>query len=136
MTSMFLYWIIKLSSIKSLFSCLCGLFGTFSIIGFIVFIISKCYHGSYDIKTNELYGKEAHNSKMIKDMFLLIFKVSSILWVVSLLINTFLPSTEEMAVIYVIPKIVNNESIQQIPEKLLNLANSWLNEITPEKLLK
>lgn len=48
-------------------------------------------------------------------------------------VGILLPSTKQMAAILVVPKIVNNEQVQQIPEKLLGLGLSWLEELKPEK---
>lgn len=46
---------------------------------------------------------------------------------------TFIPTTKQLAAIMVVPKIANNEQVQQIPEKILNLGLEWLNELKPEK---
>lgn len=43
-------------------------------------------------------------------------------------VGKILPTTKQMAAIIVIPKIINNEKIQQIPEKFLDLGNSYLDE--------
>jgi hypothetical protein len=48
-------------------------------------------------------------------------------------IATFIPSTKQMAAIIVVPKIINNEKVQQLPEELLNLGIDWLEELKPEK---
>lgn len=50
-----------------------------------------------------------------------------------LLLACFIPSTKTIAAMYVLPKIVNNEQIQQIPSKLLDLSNEWLEELRPKK---
>lgn len=39
---------------------------------------------------------------------------------------TFLPSTKQMATIYVVPAIANNEKIQQIGGKTLDISNQLL----------
>ncbi len=43
------------------------------------------------------------------------------------------PSTKQMAAIYVIPPIVNNEQVQEIPQKILDLGMSWMEELGPEE---
>lgn len=45
----------------------------------------------------------------------------------------FIPSTKQMAAIIVVPKIVNNEKVQQLPEELLNFGMEWLEELKPKK---
>ena len=49
-------------------------------------------------------------------------------FILSLMVAVFIPSTKEYVAIYLIPKIVNNEQVQQIPEKAMNILNSKLNE--------
>jgi len=39
-----------------------------------------------------------------------------------------IPNTKQAAIIYCLPKIVNNEHIQKIPDKLLSLSDAWLDE--------
>ena len=46
---------------------------------------------------------------------------------------TFLPSTKQMATIYVVPAIANNEKIQQIGGKTLDISNQLL-DLTKEYL--
>lgn len=43
------------------------------------------------------------------------------------------PTTKQFSVILVTPKIINNEQVQQIPEKIIKLADSWLEELEPKK---
>lgn len=43
------------------------------------------------------------------------------------------PTTKEYAAIKVIPVIVNNEKSQELPGKLLNLADEWIDELKPKK---
>jgi magnesium-transporting ATPase (P-type) len=49
------------------------------------------------------------------------------------LLGTFIPTTKQMAAIIVVPKIVNNEQVQQMPDKVLNLGLEWLEELKPNK---
>jgi hypothetical protein len=49
-------------------------------------------------------------------------------FILSLMVAVFIPSTKEYVAIYLIPKIVNNEQVQQIPEKAMTILNSKLNE--------
>lgn len=45
----------------------------------------------------------------------------------------FIPSTKEMAAILVIPKLVNNEKAQRIPDKILDLCTQWLDSKIAKK---
>jgi hypothetical protein len=55
---------------------------------------------------------------------------------VFLMVGIMFPTTNQMATIIVAPKIINNEQIQQIPEKLLELGNKqidkWINGLTTD----
>lgn len=50
-----------------------------------------------------------------------------------MLFGSFLPSSKEMAAILVVPKIVNNQKVQAIPSKILDLANAWLDALKPKE---
>jgi len=43
------------------------------------------------------------------------------------------PTTKEMCAIKVIPVIVNNEQVQELPDKVLELANEWIDELKPDR---
>jgi hypothetical protein len=47
------------------------------------------------------------------------------------------PNTKEFAAIYLIPKIVNNEQVQQVPDKALNILSmkldEWINDLNPKE---
>lgn len=53
--------------------------------------------------------------------------------VASLTFCSLIPSTKDMAAIYFLPKIANNEQVQQVPDKALHLFNAkldeWINDI-------
>jgi hypothetical protein len=55
--------------------------------------------------------------------------------VVQLIIG-LLPTTREMAIIYVVPKVLENPAVCGIPNKLLTLSNEWLEELRPGKVKK
>ncbi len=43
----------------------------------------------------------------------------------------FVPTTKEMCAIKIVPVIVNNAEVQELPKKALELANSWLDDMKP-----
>lgn len=59
--------------------------------------------------------------------------VCIILFFVSLLPAALLPTTEQACVIYVLPKIANNEHVQEIPNNISKLVNEklaeWIDDI-------
>lgn len=44
-----------------------------------------------------------------------------------------MPDTKEMCAIKVIPLVVNQEDIQEIPANIADLANEWIEELKPNK---
>lgn len=55
----------------------------------------------------------------------------------SLVILSFIPSTKEAVAIYMIPKIVNNEQVQKLPDNAMKFLNEkfegWLNDMAGKK---
>ena len=49
--------------------------------------------------------------------------------IVSLLISIAIPTTKDAAIIYVLPKIVNNEDVQKLPSEIVQLARKKLAEL-------
>lgn len=52
----------------------------------------------------------------------------AIMWAVTCLV----PSQKEIAAIYIIPKVINNEDISKLPSNLAELANEWIKELKPK----
>ena len=48
--------------------------------------------------------------------------------------NALLPSTKEMAVLLIAPRIINNAQVQELPQRVLTLATEWMEELRPAKL--
>jgi len=48
-------------------------------------------------------------------------------------ITVFIPTTKEMCAIKAIPMIVNNKQVQELPNKVVELANEWIDELKPSK---
>lgn len=47
--------------------------------------------------------------------------------------HLFIPTTKEMCAIKVLPVIANNDEVQQLPNKVVELANEWIDELKPNK---
>lgn len=60
------------------------------------------------------------------------FNLGALALIIGALMKTFIPSTKELVAIYAIPRVVNNEQVQAIPEKLLELANLKLDDLIQE----
>lgn len=105
-TSWDIYWITRLDSIN-MFLILFGLFLPFTIL---------FWMWTGDEKENDelYYRKSIFSTIAISIIFL-----SS---------ACFLPSTKEAAAIYLIPKIVNNQQVQKIPDNAIKLLNVKLEQ--------
>jgi len=45
----------------------------------------------------------------------------------------FIPTTRQMCAIKVLPLIAQNDNVQQLPNKIVNLADEWIGELSPKK---
>jgi hypothetical protein len=65
------------------------------------------------------------------------YKLAVVVLIVSLLGFAFIPSTKEAAAIYMIPKIVNNEQVQKLPDNAMKFLNGkfeeWINDMADKK---
>lgn len=62
-----------------------------------------------------------------------------ITWCISLMFflgAMLVPTTQQMAAILVIPKVINNVRVQALPEKVLGLAEAWIDKLKPSVLEK
>ena len=121
MSNWTIYWLTRLDVINAI----CTVSGVLLGIGSLSLIIF-CI-----ISASNSYDKDEYK------MCLRIRKWVFPLTFICIAIAVFVPSSKEFAAIYLIPKIVNNEQVQQIPDKGLSLLNSkldqWLDDIRKEK---
>jgi len=125
-TGIDIYWITRLNEVRGLFVA-AGVVSTL-ILGLFVLIRAMIMDCSY--------GEERDELKMI---FVVKLKKYSRLLIVPFLFFAsvcFIPTTKEMCAILIIPKIINNEQIQELPEKAVELANEWIDELRPKKTEK
>lgn len=115
-TPMQMYWLLKLDDIGTMFSIIVGTSIAAVFISAIFYCASK--------------GAEDEVTAKISVHALILSLICSIVF---LIINTLLPTTKQMAAIYVVPALVNNEKIQQISGKTLDISNQLL-DLTKEYL--
>jgi hypothetical protein len=51
-----------------------------------------------------------------------------------IVIANLLPTTKQAAILYVVPKIVNNSDVQALPGELLTLTREWIQNLRPDVL--
>lgn len=117
LTIMQLYWIIKLDVFQGLATGLAIITGLVTMVCVMAIIIC-----SVDKDSKEILPTWKKVAKYFIPMFMLFLAMA-----------TFLPTTKEMAALIVLPKIINNEKIQEIPNKVLDLGLEWLDELKPTK---
>lgn len=78
---------------------------------------------------------EWHDEGDIRDAFRKLKIVGALSFVTFLLFtfSAFIPSTREMAAIIIVPKIANSEKVQQVGNKLYDLAVEWMGALKPNK---
>lgn len=67
---------------------------------------------------------ELEDDDKVKVRFIKWIKRSLALIAASVLIASIVPNTKEAAVIYLLPKIANNEQVQNVPENFVKLLNT------------
>ena len=105
MTSWFIYWMIIIGRLHELFIA-AAILSAFAILTWELVVIVEC--------ANNDDKEYANKKKLLPVKFSFIILLFIILAVLT-------PKLDEIAAIYLIPKMVNNESIQEIPEKALDL---------------
>ena len=113
MDYLLLYLILRLDALSSTISVLAGVTGCLFIIASLFFILNP---------------EETNSAKLIRNNARPWLKGLGIPFVIAGFLTVMTPDTKQAAVIYCLPKIVNNEQVQKIPEKLLDLSNTWLDE--------
>lgn len=61
------------------------------------------------------------------------FKRAVITFVCLLLTCVFAPTKEIAAAMFVVPPVVNNEKVQELPQNVLDFVNGWLKKYTPKE---
>lgn len=107
-----MYWLIMLDSIVK-FEALIAAASLFTILAF---ISSSC-----DLRD---FSKRPR---------VIAIPLCAVLLVVSVLLFTFTPTTKQMAAIIIVPKIANNEKVQDCGNRLYELAIEWMKELKPNK---
>jgi len=136
MTALELYLFIKLDAIIALASTLmtpCYIVGILSLITWLVLWVIP--YGGEDVPAKEVKELEVQCKNIRRPIFKILLW-AFIVWLPLRLITSLLPSTKEMAIIYVVPKVINNEKISMIPDKLLNLSSEWIEELRPGNVKK
>lgn len=114
-TPSFIYWITRLDGIKTFLGTIC----VFSTIALVIFIITCVLTASY---------KDNEHRIQVKGL-----KISLFIFLSTALSVIFTPDTKQTCAMYIIPKIINNEKIQEVGKEFYDLALDWMKEMHPKK---
>lgn len=118
-TEMEMYWLTRMTGLHN------GLIGIALLIMITVAIVEGICALGWAGEGTEKNRKFIRFSKYMVPTFIvgLLLAFSSI----------FIPTTKEMCAIKAVPVIVNNEHVQELPNKVVELANEWIDELKPSK---
>lgn len=84
-----------------------------------------------------LVGAHIEHNEDFKKIGVKLIKYVLPAWIFFVMCVLFIPTTKEYAAIYMIPKIANNEHVQNIPDKAANVLElklqEWIKDMTEEK---
>lgn len=113
-----IYWLIQLDSICK-FVDVVAFLGSLLLIILIVVRTAWANAPRYDDGAKAFYNATTS-----------ICKFSSVIIPIFVLLNVFIPNTKTVAAMILIPPIVNNEQVQQIPDDILTFVRSVIKEYT------
>ena len=109
-TPLMIYLITLAGNIRGLLFCIC-------IVGAILFFPALGASFEFDINPNV-------RIRWIKRILAALFSC--------LILAVFIPSTKTLAAMYVIPPIVNSESVQELPAEILSFVKEYLKDMKDE----
>lgn len=121
-TSWQMYWLTRLDAIDYLFYAVAGLAAVSAITLAITGAIIRCDYRYEDAGWKT--GKRLHVKWV--PICLATSAVAALACVLT-------PSTRQMAAIIVVPKVVNNEKVHTVGNKLYDLAVEWMTTLRPNK---
>ena len=124
-TGSMIYWLTRLDGINyvlngAMLVCLMATIVSAIVTAFIFCFTDPGYR-SYDADLKK--GKKAFGVVWRLAITTIVFAIAA----------CAVPSTKNMAAIIMVPVIANNEQVQELPNKVLELGNEWLNELKPKK---
>jgi hypothetical protein len=69
---------------------------------------------------------------LVLSRFLVLSKRHLIIGVSLIVLGMIIPSKRDVAIIYILPKAVNNAEVQKLPNNVLSYVNRWLDDNTSQ----
>jgi ABC-type multidrug transport system permease subunit len=117
-TPLTIYLISMLDPLKEMFIILFGISSITITVAVIILIVTYFEPSDYIILCRK---------KIIKTI-----KISFGIFITMIILNIITPTSKTMAAIYIIPAIVNNQQVQNLPTNILKFVNNYL-EISENK---
>ena len=111
-----MYWLTRLDTIEAIGALLLGL-GSF---------VTLLFGAPYYLWFEEFTDRAQRGIRLV-------LRVAIPATVLGFAITVFAPNTNEMAAIWVVPKLANSESVSEIADGVKTLAVEWLEELRPGK---
>lgn len=122
-----IYWITRLDTINTALRGCAIAFGIFGTLGIILSIILGLAAKTCTTEDDRKFNAAVNCT--IRPMARILF----LLFILFLSLYNLTPSTKEMCAIKVIPIVARDEQVQQLPQKMVNLADEWIEELRPQK---
>ncbi len=133
----FIYLITRLDEINLILGFSLVLLVVFTVIWFFLRVMPEVFRHSEDHETER---KENNGYTLGEKHIILVARkmnVIPIMLIISIVLSVLTPTMKEAVAIYLIPKMINNEAVQEIPRdtvKLLQLKlDEWINDLSPGK---
>lgn len=119
MTEWEMYLLVKLDDLQSL------LYAT-TLVSALTTMLSGCI---YLTITSSYMGDEEENLALKIRQYL---RRAGMVLITSGVLYTATPSTKQAATVYLIPKLLQNESVQRMPELFNELSKAWIETLKPK----
>jgi len=126
-----MYFFVMLDEIREVFDALMGINMIIVIAILIVALVWAFFKFmDFDDKWEPFVRFFTHKITIIT------FAISFCLASCGFVVKTMIPSTKQAAIIYIAPKVINNEHMKEIPENILKFVNQYLKENIGEEFDK
>jgi predicted Co/Zn/Cd cation transporter (cation efflux family) len=138
MSSMLLYWILKFDSIIEMIKHFSVPVTVLVSISIGIFIISWLVQAAVRSPENspdpdDVKKADAAMKRWRKGALTMLCWSLPFYFVFHLAIG-LIPTTQQMAIIYIVPRVLANKDIKDLPEKFVQLAGDWATELKPENI--
>lgn len=116
LTPAMVYWLGVVDSMKTWVLVLSGLSMISGVIALVIYSFQ--------------YTENGVNYPKIGKLAIILISVG----LMALTIRVFIPNGKTIAAMYVLPPIVNNESVQALPSEVLDFVRGYIKQYTPKKI--